>query len=504
MTAVLVRNESKGSISSGSEAILTPASNAPSPRPSSDPHADLLPIERRALHHFLNRSAFEFSEAMASQFWRIYVPDLTMSSDAVLHAIIATSTLHEQLLTGSINQSDSLFALSQYQKAVKAANARLLEENAPHSRIVEETLTACALFVCIEVFLDAYPRALTHLHGGLQMLSDLAIVDPSCLSQDSPFSDIIELFTQYESQGLTYVGSLASTPFLAGIARQRSSVDWQKPVSNDINCGNYIEAARKAGISLRHIVRDAQHFMRAHAQDWKYEVKLPAHITDGQEHHLLIFNRWDDQIHSKLLQIPKPLQRAEVRAAIAQLSMQYHSTYIRLATCLSPNETTDYDNCLPFFQAILAAAEDMFSCPSVASRKFTIESPMVEHVYFVGVKCRDHALRTRAISILRRCGREGVWDGPAFAAAAEAAMRIEEAWTRDFVALGMHPLSVNEMDLNGLDDTGYEAAYIPEECRIHGLSIDLDKKNRELRIFDVECSRLVGGHWIREKTVVKY
>lgn len=441
---------------------------------------------------------------MASQFWQIYVPGLTTTSDAVRHAIIATSTLHEQMLSGVANSTDSPFALSHYQKAVTAANARLLNENVAHSRVMQETLTACALFMCIEVFLDEYQRALTHLLGGLQMLSNLTMVDPSCLSQESLYSDIIEFFTQSESQGLNYVGSLPSTPFLAEIARQRISMDWQTPISSDINRGNYLDAARKAGISLRHIVRDTQHYMRAYAKDWKYEPDLPKHIMDGQERHLHILKTWEDQIYSKLLQIPQPLQRAEVRAAIAQLGMQYHCTYIWLATCLSPNETTDYDNCLPNFQAILVAAEDMLSCPNIASRKFTIESPMIEHVYFVGMKCRDHALRTRAISLLRRCGREGVWEGQAMAAVAETAMQIEEAWTRDFVALGLHPFSVNEADLNTFDDSGYEAAYIPEECRIHSLSFEWDKKNHTLKIFDVECSRLVGGHWIREAAVVRY
>ena len=146
----------------------------------------------------------------------------------------------------------------------------------------------------------------------------------------------------------------------------------------------------------------------------------------------------------------------------------------------------------------------MLSCNHIANRKFTLESPMVEHVYLVGIKCRDHTLRSKAISLLRRCGREGVWDGPAFAAAAETAMQIEEAWTREFVELGLYPFSVDEIAWTAFDDDGYEAPYIPEECRMHSLSIHWDKAARTVNLFHIECSRLVGGHWISDSRHVKY
>lgn len=336
------------------------------------------------------------------------------------------------------------------------------------------------------------------------MLWQLSTADPQSLSHESRHAGIFEIFTQYDSQALEYTGSLVSRSFLSEVARERSKVDWETLISHDIARGNYLEAVRKAAIWLRHIVREAQHYMRSCAKDWKYKDDIPLEVTKSQDHQLVILRTWYGQIFYKLLQIPKQLQRDSVRAAIAQITMLYHSTYLNLVACLSPNETTVYDGCMDSFEATVAAGEEMLSCANIANRKFTIESPLVEHVYFVGMKCRDRALRTRAIALLRRCRREGVWEGQPMAAVAEAAMEIEEAWTRDFMSLGLHPLSVDEVDLNTSNNGGYEAAFIPEECRIHSLSFEWDKKNRILNIFHVECSRCIGGNWLRESRVVRY
>jgi len=493
---IILRNESS-SVSSGSEIVLTPASyGAISPSPGLDPQVDLLPTERRALHHFLNRSALDFSESLACRFWQSYVPRLSTTSPAVRHAVITISALHEQIFSTS-STVDSCFALSQYQKAITAANSRFLDGNVPHSTVLQETLTACGLFAFIEVLLAENLRAYTHLLGGLQLISQLPAMDRTSLSQESAFSDLIELFTSYDSQALNSVGSLESTTYLAEISRQRGTIDWENLITQDIARGDLLEGIHKAATSLRHLVRESQHFMRCCAGNMRYEIDIPWEVTYGQQQQLAFFDSWHTRILSLLESVPKEDQTENFVAGLAPLVMQYHTTYLRLASCLSPNEII-YDDYSPSFMAIVSAAQDKLACKNLVRPKFTIESPIVEYIYIVALKCRNHEIRSRAIQAMRCCGGEGLWDGLAMAAVSETAMEVEEAWARDWYAVGLNSLSASE----SFDSSEGQVSYIPEECRIHTLSFDWDKKNRVLNIFDIR--RMIDGNFLQETRVVKY
>ena len=57
---------------------------------------------------------------------------------------------------------------------------------------------------------------------------------------------------------------------------------------------------------------------------------------------------------------------------------------------------------------------------------FSADVGIIPALYLVACKCRDPRLRRQAIDLLKRAGREGVWDGQAMAAVATWAMKQEE------------------------------------------------------------------------------
>lgn len=460
----------------------------------------LQPVERRALHHFHHRSALEFSDALSIDFWRCYIPSLSLTSPAIRHAIIAASSLHEEFISSGCSLQNSSFALLQYNKAISAVNTRLVLEQSSPTSVLGETLTACALFVCIEVLLDDYGRALTHLQGGLKLISQLSSEAQRPLSQQPYFSEILELFTRYDSQALNYAGSLESTSCLATVSLERSSTDWPSLIRSDLTAGRTSEAIQKAATSLRHIVRNAQHYMRSYAKHYKYEICQPLHITEARDFHLSLIENWYSEVYPMVNSFPSIQQEGALLSALASLRMSYHSIRINLLTCLEPCETA-YDEYTSDFEAIIYAAEEIICCRKT-KHKFTIESIMIEHVYYTAMKCRDHLLRNRTIAFLRDCEREGVWDGQALAAVAKTAMEIEENWTTEMLVAGL--LCVSESDLDSSKDTGTRKLFIPEECRIRSLTFNWDKKERTLNIFEIERSYFVDGQWATTSRVVKY
>lgn len=59
---------------------------------------------------------------------------------------------------------------------------------------------------------------------------------------------------------------------------------------------------------------------------------------------------------------------------------------------------------------------------------FTLDIAMAQPLYFVASRCRDPALRRRAINVMRKVGRPGVYTGKTFARVAEWIVKKEESY----------------------------------------------------------------------------
>jgi len=87
---------------------------------------------------------------------------------------------------------------------------------------------------------------------------------------------------------------------------------------------------------------------------------------------------------------------------------------------------------------------------------FSMELGVIHPLFFIAWKCRDWKLRRRAIAELRKCGKEGVWEGPIMAVVAERIAQIEEQ--------GLEP-----------------GAMVPEAFRIHDLRKGVEYDERVVR-----------------------
>ncbi|KAL9619619.1 MAG: hypothetical protein Q9160_005806 [Pyrenula sp. 1 TL-2023] len=134
---------------------------------------------------------------------------------------------------------------------------------------------------------------------------------------------------------------------------------------------------------------------------------------------------------------------------VSYLKSLKHILNIFLGTCFSPYEIA-YDAHLADFKAIVSYAtsladvhpgDDSSSSSSSAaevgggtvsgsSTSFTFEMGIVPNLYWAAIKCRHHAVRWRAIRLLRRCRRrEGLWDSALDARVATKVVELEEEGT---------------------------------------------------------------------------
>ncbi len=102
--------------------------------------------ELRALQFFAEKTIGQFTAFFPDQVWNPIILQSARSEPGIRHGLLALATYHERFLGGSNKEEESLFALSQYNKAIKAL---LRPDQCPLSGFI--SLLSCLIFFCIEV-----------------------------------------------------------------------------------------------------------------------------------------------------------------------------------------------------------------------------------------------------------------------------------------------------------------------------------------------------------------
>jgi hypothetical protein len=122
---------------------------------------------------------------------------------------------------------------------------------------------------------------------------------------------------------------------------------------------------------------------------------------------------------------------------------------------------------------------NVLDVPKSSTPKFQFDAHLVIPLHMVGHKCRDRAIRKRAISLLLcHARREGVWDSTLAGRVAEWAMEVEEEHL--------------------------ENGRVPGWARIHGVTLDRDRQQPRRAI--LTCEQRLGplskGVVTRHKSII--
>ena len=100
------------------------------------------PADRRAFQFFVERTAPILSAYFGRSFWSTMLPQVSMFQPAVKHALIALSSVTEDIEDAGVDPSDDKLFQSSYSSAVKSLAAK---ESPPS---IQFFLMACLVFAC--------------------------------------------------------------------------------------------------------------------------------------------------------------------------------------------------------------------------------------------------------------------------------------------------------------------------------------------------------------------
>ncbi|KAH8693810.1 hypothetical protein BGW36DRAFT_399066 [Talaromyces proteolyticus] len=393
---------------------------------------------------FLDKTTRKFAGLFVSDFWETLVFQASAQEPAVRHAIVALSAAHR------IEQGEGLWAIpTTYGFDVEQFTLQQYNKAITHLRIVTGStgkdnlrvaLITCMIFVTLEYLRGQYQKGSTHLYYGIQLLSNISVLQPR--SSISP--NILSHAEDFAHNAL-----IDSYSRLSIQAAMFGHVPWHMFVMSRDPRENALPYTFSSLLGARQTLDDLLnriHCLERHCYRLRAS-QLPTknlETLDIQRKILDDLSLWRKIYDASLARIEADADRKE-KFGLRLLTIYYELAVVMASVCLSEDEII-FDSHTENFIAILTGfvnlwnywasltteikeVKDMLCDPESekSCHGFTVESGFILPMYYTALKCRIPRIRRLAIRILRSAPhREGVWNGPLLAKVLEEVIRIEE------------------------------------------------------------------------------
>jgi hypothetical protein len=394
-----------------------------------------------------------FAGGSESNFWTKIVLRAGQAELVVRNAIIALGALHEDYQIRSGKYDAQLIEDQSYRdvtllygKALRQLNQRLNEPSQENAKIA---IICSILFACFEVLRRNNMAAVVHYQQGMrQLMRQMALPTPSPSPTDnksssgSSFSttqstsltvrfreipedeldDIMRVFARYDIQACTFSKDRAE-PLHVDTSSPRSV-----PALTDLTLPQVRTHLDNLLVCVYQLIKSDLRMYRY----WDVNM-VPPLWQQRRTSAIQVFEDWSGALEQFFTNAEKTMPHHEVRSLLG-LRLQIQVAIIELKMSIDHKTETCYDAFRADFAEMVARVEKLFASLALHDAKpldvetvdFTMELGLIHPLFFIAVKCRDWNVRRRAVALLRKAGKEGVWEGPIMAVLSTKIMRLEE------------------------------------------------------------------------------
>ena len=410
----------------------------PRPPPSLSLAFDGDERERRIFHRFQVQTIPAFAGGSEGTFWNSLVLRVGQQEPVIRNAIIALATLHEDYQArggvyskAQIAEPKHQYVLRLYGKALRQLNESLDRGNRASAKLA---IIGSVLFTCFEVLRRNNMSAVIHYQAGMREIirqinmnegqatsSESSAEHGTPIVQEMPqteLDDILRVFARYDIQACTFVKARAEP------------VNVNVPVvpPESFTLAEVKRHLDNLLISVYQLVKSDLGMYRywpadAVPQEWVYQ----------RDEAVQTFENWMKALEQYFQTTTVPLSPNDVKSLLG-LRMQIKVAVIQLKTCIDCGPESSFDNFLPEFQDIVSRVDHLSTSLQLRegsplnneATPFTMELGIIHPLFFVATKCRHYRVRRKAINLLKRAGREGIFEGPIMAIIALRMAQMEE------------------------------------------------------------------------------
>lgn len=427
----------------------------------------------------------KFSGVFASRFWNTLILQMSFREPAVLHAVLALSSVHkrgvvintgeQQGIKGTLYEQEQ-FALQNYVKAIRHLQPHFSVKDRTSFRVA---LATCLVFISVELLRGHFQAAISNLQNGLKVLQDLQLssnVDDRNIRLKSGHEQaddwIVETFSllqfQVELFSLSCHGPFLIPPMVGhkpgSVMPQSLDEAWQQ-VQRLLN-----EILHLAQTGCQKVPESGSHLPHT-------LLELQQHIRDDLERWLYMYEDLRKSLHGHM--------SYDENKRFKILSGYHTMANIMLEVCLCPGNESIFDSHTTQFVFLVGKLSELWAeagtylptrlCPKLRPGNFVdmaqsyVDVGWLPPLYYAAIKCRIHRVRLQAIRLIEISShREGIWDAETTACIARKVMEIEERdFYRDVDIDNEFPLSSSPTPRD------LSLPLIPDSYRIHGLEVVL-------------------------------
>jgi hypothetical protein len=464
--------------------------------------------EQRSFEYFRTRTAPDLVSCFVSELWSLYVLQLAHNEPAVRHVVIAIGCLHEQFESSTIGPlSDSQFALKQYTKSIQHLIGSF---NPCSAQSTDIALLLCALFASFESLQGHYQSALTHIISGMNIIQENQANGAPSPRSHIPARFLGGLFNRLGSQVLE-VTDMSIMPLQ--VLKQSCLEDLPIPVTfstveeaqDSFNFFLYrfnhllshTEGSTPDGPSLSLAQLEAllasKAFLAQYFECWSaafdeylmHRLQVPSayghrHAPSAQiEPGVYILQMWREMINVWLSLDLSAGEKAwdpfaQQFRSIIDLAASFLDQSVMSTPC-SPGSKPPHSSASAVLTTKSSAQAHEVHQPAANSSPptfrplqiikptFSLSLGIIAPLYIASSRCRDPAIRRRAIHLLSICNRrEGIWDSLLSAHVAQRILEIEETGARQYFRGVARAGSDEDVDLPGITSM----LQIPEQVRV--------------------------------------
>ncbi|KAK4560437.1 hypothetical protein LTR86_005633 [Recurvomyces mirabilis] len=374
-------------------------------------------LERKSFHFFRTWTVPCVSGYFQDPLWDRLLLQLSQSDGAIKHAVMALGALHEQRHTRLAND-DGLalsvvplgtdFAMTQYAKALHGLQSLLQSEKMP----LDVVIACCLVLTHFEAMRESFVPAIVHLENAISILQskttfDARNIDPS----------LVRALMCMDIQGATYLNSR-----IPGLSMYTAANDSVLPTT--------LHDVQQARDLVNAWTSRMYHFIRIDADNQKFGERLgdvPLEVFARSQQLTQIFASLDqlltDYMHKPTLRLSTKEQHG---LGVLRVRVKFNKI---LSACSVYAECTMYDAYQDDFDDMLSICTYIMSSDEAEKRLISVslDEGLVHPLFFVATHCRDHHIRHRALTALRRLTRpRTIWHAEAMYRTAQLCIEMEE------------------------------------------------------------------------------
>ncbi|KAM0722282.1 hypothetical protein Q7P37_001723 [Cladosporium fusiforme] len=381
------------------------------------------PQTQHALQFFVQHSAPQLAGYFDSPFWQRTLLQSGRHEPAVKHAIAAIGALHERLLMGAeeadtSHKRQTRFALEQCNKSIQHLTAPVEGKDHPDLRLM---LTTCVLFTCFEAMQGHCEQAIAHATQGYGLLKQYATAPEANPREAGTFAVELDQLCLTMQRLQTQSKGLMGKDY--GVILDNDTMDIPKPT--------HFDSLRDARVALEKVInRLAIFFLDLDLNDNFYD------LVCSNAEKFLSFAPWLkawEEAFTKLLTERKDIMTPNERKGAMVLKAHHLVCEILSNVDLSEGELgwdkfhSEFTAILDLAKAVLEDGPQPDTRQSSPKTELCFSLGIVDPLYEVCARCRDPALRRRALDLLARHPRQDcMWSSWSAWKVGKYLMQLEE------------------------------------------------------------------------------